>query len=61
MLNDSKKIIKHKVGLLNLAEELGNVSQALVSRDSREILFTGTNQPWMKGVLIPAGYAEAGH
>jgi hypothetical protein len=25
-----KKIIKHKVGLLNLAEELGNVSQAWV-------------------------------
>ena len=28
MLNGSKKIIKHKVGLLYLAEELGNVSQA---------------------------------
>jgi len=28
MLHGSKKIIIHKVGLLNLAEELGNVSQA---------------------------------
>ena len=38
MLHDSKKIIKHKVGLLNLAEELGNVSQACrimgLSRDT---------------------------
>lgn len=28
MLNTNEKIIKHKVGLLNLAEELSNVSQA---------------------------------
>ena len=28
MLSTSDKIIKHKVGLLNLAEELGNVSRA---------------------------------
>jgi len=28
MINSSEKIIKHKVGLLNLAEELGNVSKA---------------------------------
>jgi len=28
MLNITDKIIKHKVGLLNLAEELGNVSKA---------------------------------
>ena len=27
MLNTSEKVIKHKVGLLNLAEELGNVSR----------------------------------
>ena len=27
MLNTNEKIIKHKVGLLNLAEELGNVSR----------------------------------
>ena len=38
MLNTTNKIIKHKVGLLNLAEELGNVSQACkmmgLSRDT---------------------------
>jgi hypothetical protein len=28
MLQNSEKIIRHKVGLLNLAEELGNVSKA---------------------------------
>ena len=28
MLHGTKKIIKQKAGLLNLAEELGNVSQA---------------------------------
>ena len=38
MLHSNDKIIKHKVGLLNLAEELGNVSKACkmmgVSRDT---------------------------
>ena len=38
MLNGTQKIIKHKAGLLNLAEELGNVSQACrimgLSRDT---------------------------
>jgi transposase InsO family protein len=38
MLNTNEKIIKHKVGLLNLAEELGNVSKACkvmgLSRDT---------------------------
>ena len=38
MLDNSVKIIKHKVGLLNLAEELGNVSKACkvmgLSRDT---------------------------
>ena len=28
MLNTTDKIIKHKTGLLNLAEKLGNVSKA---------------------------------
>jgi molybdenum-dependent DNA-binding transcriptional regulator ModE len=28
MLNGTKTLIKHKIGLLNLAEELGNVSKA---------------------------------
>ena len=38
MLYGNERIIKHKVGLLNLAEELGNVSKACqimgVSRDT---------------------------
>jgi hypothetical protein len=38
MLNASEKIIKHKTGLLNLAQELGNVSKACqimgMSRDT---------------------------
>lgn len=38
MLQSTDKIIKHKTGLLNLAEELGNVSKACqvmgVSRDT---------------------------
>ena len=38
MLHSNEKIIRHKVGLLNLAEELGNVSQACrvmgLSRDT---------------------------
>lgn len=38
MLNSNERIIKHKVGLLNLAKELGNVSKACqmmgLSRDT---------------------------
>lgn len=38
MLNNNAKVIRHKVGLLNLAEELGNVSKACkvmgLSRDT---------------------------
>jgi molybdenum-dependent DNA-binding transcriptional regulator ModE len=38
MIHTNEKIIRHKVGLLNLAEELGNVSKACqmmgVSRDT---------------------------
>ena len=38
MLHSNERIIKHKVGLLNLADELGNVAQACkmmgVSRDT---------------------------
>lgn len=38
MIDNTVKIIKHKVGLLNLAEELGNVSRACkvmgLSRDT---------------------------
>ena len=32
MINTNEKIIKHKAGLLNLAEELGNVSKVMVCR-----------------------------
>ncbi len=40
MLNSTDKIIKHKTGLLNLAEELGNVSKACqVMRCSRDTFF----------------------
>ena len=36
MLQNNQKIIRHKVGLLNLAEELGNVSKACqMMRDAR--------------------------
>ncbi len=38
MLQSNQKIIRHKVGLLNLAEEIGNVSRACqmmgLSRDT---------------------------
>ena len=38
MIHTNDKVIKHKVGLLNLAEELGNVSKAFqvmgLSRDT---------------------------
>ena len=38
MIHSNEKVIKHKVGLLNLAEELGNVSKACkmmgLSRDT---------------------------
>ena len=38
MLHSNERIIKHKLGLLNLAEELGNVSRACLmmglSRDT---------------------------
>jgi ACT domain-containing protein len=38
MIHTNDKVIKHKVGLLNLAEELGNVSKACkmmgLSRDT---------------------------
>ncbi len=48
MFHTNNPIIKHKVGLLNLAEELGNVSKACqvmgVSRDT----FTGIRNWWMK-------------
>lgn len=32
MLNTTNKIIKHKTGLLNLAEQLGNPTLSIASR-----------------------------
>ena len=34
MLHTNNPITKHKAGLLNLAEELGNISKACKSRDT---------------------------
>ncbi len=36
MLNTSEKIIKHKTGLLNLAEELGNVPKCLIQNGMKD-------------------------
>ena len=48
MLHSNERIIKHKVGLLNLAEELGNVSKACkvmgLSRDTFYRYKTATEQ-----------------
>jgi len=42
MLHTNESIIKHKVGLLNLAEELGNVSRACKMMGlSRDTYFCG--------------------
>jgi molybdenum-dependent DNA-binding transcriptional regulator ModE len=57
MLETNVKIIKHKVGLLNLAEELGNVSRACktmgLSRDTfyRYLCPVGTRQRWNRAGL----------
>ena len=57
MYHTTNPIIKHKVGLLNLAEELNNVSQACkimgVSRDTfyryKELVDEGVNRPGIVG------------
>jgi len=36
MLQSNQKIIRHKVGLLNLAEELGKVSKPSVNQGAKE-------------------------
>ncbi len=48
MLHTSNPIIKHKAGLLNLAEELGNVSRAC----KVEILSTVIKSWLRRGVLM---------
>jgi len=48
MLHGNKNIIKHKIGLLNLAEELGNVfsaSVALVSSFRVQLTYSLTHCP----------------
>jgi transposase InsO family protein len=55
MLHGSKSIIKHKVGLLNLAEELGNVSQACrimgLSRDTFYRYKTAVEEGGVEGLI----------
>lgn len=57
MLNTADKIIKHKVGLLNLAEELGNVSKACqvrgVSRDTFYRYRTAVDEGRIEALLEP--------
>ena len=71
MLNTTDKIIKHKVGLLNLAEELDNISKACqimgTSRDTSIV----TRMLWMRAAsrlcssapgaspILPTGVDEA--
>ena len=44
MIETNRKIIKNKVGLLNLAEQLGNVSRACkVMGFSRDIFYSGSS------------------
>lgn len=51
MLHTSNPIIKHKAGLLNLAEELGNVSKACkVMGVSRDTFYAIRN--WLKAVVL---------
>jgi len=57
MLNTNGKIIKHKTGLLNLAEELGNVSKACqVMGYSRDSQVRTSNELRKAGVFVsPSG------
>ena len=62
MLHTNAPIIKHKVGLLNLAEELGNVSKACrlmgVSRDTLLSLSVGRGTGRCR-VAVSQGSAQA--
>jgi transcriptional regulator of acetoin/glycerol metabolism len=59
MIHTNNPIIKHKAGLLNLAQELNNVSRACkvmgVSRDTfyRYLCPMGIKNWWLKAVLMP--------
>ena len=51
MLNTNEKIIKHKVGLLNLAEALGIASKACKVMGYRAIPFIDTSLLLNKALL----------
>ena len=55
MLHSNERIIKHKVGLLNLAEELGNVSKACqvmgLSRDTFYRYKAAVDEGGIEGLL----------
>jgi hypothetical protein len=54
MIHSNQKIIKHKVGLLNLAEELGNVSKACKMMGvSRDIFYRYQEVPHTRGQVLP--------
>lgn len=57
MLNTTDKIIKHKVGLLNLAQELGNVSKACkvmgLSRDTFYRYKSAVDEGGVEALLEP--------
>ena len=59
MLNSNERIIKHKLGLLNLAEELGNVSQAFkvmgLSRDTFYRYKAAVDKHSLSGGLVQQG------
>ncbi len=46
-------VIKHKIGLLNLAAELGNVSRACKVMGFPAILSIAIRQRWKQVVLMP--------
>jgi hypothetical protein len=53
MINSNERIIKHKIGLLNLAEELGNVSQACKMMGLSRGIFTATKMLLKKASYRP--------
>jgi molybdenum-dependent DNA-binding transcriptional regulator ModE len=53
MLHGTKTVIKHKIGLLNLAEELGNVSKACrIMGLSRDTFYRYQNAAEQGGVEV---------
>lgn len=61
MLNSNVKIIKHKVGLLNLAEELGNASKACkVMGLSRDTFYRYMGHKCTNGAQMGSGLAFHG-